>query len=134
MSVSRDINPGQFGAPGGPVGGSPGAPATRNLLPLDDAVGAAYRRETRTRTTTTPPRRDGEHGVQRVGLLGALVGAMAQHAGEAQGDAARVARAGLHAVEGDLDHELGPHVHRPFVARRLELEQLLGLPGRASRR
>jgi len=40
-------------------------------------------------------------------LGGELVGAVAQDAGEAQRNAPGVARAGLHAVEGDLDDERG---------------------------
>ena len=46
-----------------------------------------------------------------VGVGRRLVRAVAADAGEAQGDAARVAGRGLHAVEGDLDDELGPDVH-----------------------
>src|SRR6266540_6093447 len=49
---------------------------------------------------------DGTDRVDRVRLVGALVRAVAQHAGKAQRDAARVARAALHPVEGDLDHQL----------------------------
>ena len=57
-----------------------------------------------------------------------LVGAVALHAREAQRDAARVARARLHAVERDLDDELRAHVDDVPVAAGLELEQPLGLP------
>src|ERR687886_609228 len=51
-----------------------------------------------------------------------------EHVREAQRHPARVAWAALDAVEGDLDHQLGPHVHRPAVALPLQLQQLLGLP------
>ena len=60
---------------------------------------------------------------------GRLVVAVAQHAREAQRHAARIARARLHAVEGDLDDQLGPHVDDVAVAADLEREQPLGLPG-----
>ena len=56
------------------------------------------------------PRVDRSDGVDRVRVLGALVGAVALHAREAQGDAARIATARLRAVEGDLDDEFGAHV------------------------
>ena len=67
--------------------------------------------------------------VDRVGLVGRLVLAVAQHPGEAQRHAARVARAALHAVEGDLDDQLGADVDGPVVAVVLKLEEPLGLPG-----
>ena len=68
-------------------------------------------------------------GVQGVRLLGPLVLAVALDAREAEGDAARVAAARLHAVERDLDHELGAHVDGVRRAPLLELQQALGLPG-----
>src|SRR6266704_4550294 len=68
------------------------------------------------------------HRGDRVGHVGTLVGPVVLHAGEAQGEAARVLRARLHVVEGDFHHELGAHVHRVAIARGLELEQLTGLP------
>ena len=46
-----------------------------------------------------------------------LVGAVALDPREAQRQAAGILRARLHVVEGDLDHQLGPHVHRVAVAR-----------------
>ena len=70
----------------------------------------------------------GEHGAQRVRLVGALVRPVAQHAGEAQGDAAGVARGALDAVEGDLDHELGPDAHDPAVVGLRQRQQVLRLP------
>ena len=72
--------------------------------------------------------------VDRVGLLGALVGAVAEDAREAQRHAAGVARAGLDAVERDLDDQLGTHVHGRRRAALLELEQARRLPLRAARR
>ena len=48
---------------------------------------------------------------------GDLSGRYAAHAREPQRDAARVARRRLHAVERDLDDELGPHVHDVAVGR-----------------
>src|SRR5207247_2546460 len=65
----------------------------------------------------------------RVGLGGVLVRAVALDAGEAQRDAARVAPAPLHPVEGDLDDELGTDVDGVAVAARLQPEELLRLPG-----
>ena len=58
--------------------------------------------------------------VEVVGVARQLVGAVAQHPGEAQRDAAGVARTGLYAVEGDLDDELGPHVHGVAVTMGLK--------------
>src|SRR4029079_11864063 len=58
-----------------------------------------------------------------------LVWAVAQHPREAQRDAARIARARLHAVESALDDELAADVDVPVVAADLEREQALGLPG-----
>ena len=66
---------------------------------------------------------------------GVLVGPVALDAREAQRDAARVARRGLHAVERDLDDELGPDEHRDARAARVsrasssavcQREQLVG--------
>src|SRR5689334_2191253 len=72
---------------------------------------------------------DGEHGRERVRVLRPLVRPVPLDAGEAQRDPARVARAALDAVEGDLDDELGAHVHDVALAACLELEQGLRLPG-----
>src|SRR6058998_776990 len=67
-------------------------------------------------------------GLDGIRLVGALVRAVAHDAREAQRQAARIRRARLDAVEGDLHHQLGPHVHYVSVASRLELEQLRRLP------
>ena len=56
------------------------------------------------------------HRLDRVGLVGALVGAIALDAREAQREAAGILRALLQVVERDLDDELGPHVHGVAVA------------------
>src|SRR3954453_2592180 len=58
----------------------------------------------------------GEDRLQRVRLGGGLVLAIADDPGEAQRDAARIARGGLDAVERDLDHQLGPHVDHVALA------------------
>ena len=71
---------------------------------------------------------DRADGFERVRLVGALVGPVPKDAREPQRHAARVARAALDAVEGDLDHELRPDVHAVRRAARLQLEQALGLP------
>src|SRR4029453_1102277 len=72
------------------------------------------------------------HALDRVRLIGALVVAVSPHAGEAQGDAAGIARRDLHAVERDLDDLLGLDVHDVAVATGaladLEFEEALGLP------
>ena len=70
-------------------------------------------------------------GADRVGLGGGLVVAVADHPGEAQRHAAGVAGGALHAVEGDLDDLLGPHVHdvRSSATGSTELGEPLGLPG-----
>src|SRR5690606_22987932 len=57
------------------------------------------------------PRVRGEQGLHRVRLLGALVLAVADHAGEAKGDPGRVPRGALEAVVGDLHDEFGAHRH-----------------------
>src|SRR5207248_9334903 len=67
--------------------------------------------------------------VDGVGLGGALVGPVAFDARKAQRDAAGVARAPLHAVEGDLDDQRRLRANRPLIARALEAEQPLRLPG-----
>src|SRR5688500_18132575 len=46
------------------------------------------------------------HAINRVGLLGAFVGAIPFDPGKAEGDTAGIARAGLHIIKGDLDDEL----------------------------
>src|SRR5205823_13478703 len=47
-----------------------------------------------------------QHRRHRIGLVAALVGPVAYHAGETQRDTAGIVRARLDVVEGDLDHEL----------------------------
>jgi hypothetical protein len=64
------------------------------------------------------------HVVDGVGLVRRLVRPVAHDPGEAQRHAAGVARRGLHAVDGDLDDELGAHDDRPAVGRHLPREQL----------
>src|SRR5687767_903113 len=81
----------------------------------------------RTRLLRTPV--DRAHGLDRVGLARPLVRAVALHSRESQRHAARIARARLHAVEGDLDDELRTDVHDVGLAVRLEAEQVLRLPG-----
>src|SRR4029450_6286530 len=72
---------------------------------------------------------EGADRLDGVGLLGALVLAVAADAGEAQGEAARVAGAGLEAVEGDLDPQLGADPDHPAVAGAVgQLQEALGLP------
>ena len=76
----------------------------------------------------------GPDGVDRVGVGGGLVRAVAQHAGEPQRDPAGVAGAPLHAVERDLDDELRPQQDTPVRALpgvvgegpRLPVQQLVG--------
>ena len=73
----------------------------------------------------------GQQGTQvadHVGFLRILVGPVALDPGEAQRDAARVARGGLDAVERDLDHQLGAHHHGNPVALGLARQESLGLP------
>src|SRR6266581_1712590 len=50
-------------------------------------------------------------GLDGIRLIRAFVRAVAHDAREAQRQAARIRRARLDAVEGDLHHQLGPHVH-----------------------
>ena len=47
---------------------------------------------------------------------------------ETERDAARILRAGLHAVERDLDHLLGADRHHPLVTVDGELQEAFGLP------
>ena len=72
---------------------------------------------------------DRAHRVDGVRLLRPLVGTVGFDPGEAQRQAARVVRAHLQVVEGDLDDQLGAHVDGIAVARDLTGQQLLGLPG-----
>lgn len=67
-------------------------------------------------------------GVDRVGVGGGLVLPVALQPGEAQGHAAGVAGRGLHAVEGDLDDDLGPDEHGDPLPTGLELQEPPGLP------
>src|SRR5207248_7305816 len=71
---------------------------------------------------------DGTHGVDRIRILGALVGPVALDPGEPEGHPSRVSRARLDAVERHLDDELGLHVHGGRVAAQLELLEPNGLP------
>jgi hypothetical protein len=68
------------------------------------------------------PRVESSHEVDRVRLRGGLVRPVALNPREAERQAAGVAAALLHAVEGDLDHELGTHVHDMPVALGREVE------------
>src|SRR5207342_650415 len=68
------------------------------------------------------------HRVDGVRLGRRLVGPVPLHACKAQRDATGVARARLHAVEGDLDDELRPNEDDVTLPSRLELEQALRLP------
>src|SRR5664279_4317514 len=65
-----------------------------------------------------------------VGVGCSLVGAVAQHAGEPQGNPAGIARTCLHTVEGDLDHKFRANVDGVFVTPHLEPKELVGLPGK----
>src|SRR5690606_21182762 len=73
---------------------------------------------------------EGADGVDRVGVLGALVGAVAQDPGETEGHAARIAGRALHAVEGDLHHQLWTDLYGPLVRGTLgEFQEAFRLPG-----
>ena len=63
---------------------------------------------------------------KRVGFGRGLVRSISLHPREAQGEAARVARRFLHVAEGDLDHELRPHVGRS--SRRARLQRAAAAP------
>ncbi len=65
---------------------------------------------------------DSSNIVDGVGLVGALVRPVALDSGESQRDASRIARARLHAIEGDLDDDLGAHVHSVKAAQFTGLE------------
>src|SRR4029453_8004284 len=69
------------------------------------------------------------NGVDGVRLLRRLVGTIAEHPGESQRDAARVAGAALDSVEGDLDNEVRLAPPQPVVPLDGSGEELLGLPG-----
>jgi hypothetical protein len=70
----------------------------------------------------------GADGVDRVGVFGLLIRAVALDAGKAQGEPAGIMRARLDVIEGDLDHELRLDINRVSVAGDRELTQLGGLP------
>src|SRR5450631_1703703 len=73
---------------------------------------------------------DRPDGIDVVGVGCSLVRAVAQHAGEPERDPAGIARAGLYAIEGDLDHKLRPHEDGVVVTPCLEPEEFAGLPGK----
>src|SRR5690606_14414296 len=66
--------------------------------------------------------------LDRVRVLGALVGPITQHAGEAQREPAWVPSARLQLVEGDLDDELRANMDDVPVRRDRERSESLGLP------
>src|SRR4029079_5424855 len=68
------------------------------------------------------------HGVDRIGLRGRLVGAVALQAREAKREAARVVRALLQVVERDFGNEFRTNVYDMTVASGFAREQLGGLP------
>ena len=106
-----------------PLLGAPGLRPSGCHLPAAPPSGCAALRRLATRL---PHRLDGG---DQVGVLGVLVGAVALHPREPQRHAAGVAGAGLHAVEGDLHHQLGTHEHRVALAAVLDLQERLRLPG-----
>src|SRR6516225_10027198 len=71
---------------------------------------------------------EGANGLDRVGLLGPFVRAVAFDAGKSQGEPARVMGARLDIVERDLDHKLRLDIDRVGVAGDGELAQFGGLP------
>ena len=74
------------------------------------------------------PAEHGADGLDRVGLGGGLVVAVAADPREAERDAAGVAAGRLHAVERDLDDLFGAHVHDVAVFAGLQLQEAFGLP------
>src|SRR3954471_18930748 len=125
------------------------APARRGRVTVGSVMRASYARATRSCTrcdhahggwgfstrsgSDLSTGAEGADGVEGVDLGDRLVVAIAQDAGEAQGDAAGVARGALHSVERDLDDLLGPHLHDEVLAsvnrRRGQLGEALCLPG-----
>src|SRR4051794_23657050 len=98
------------------------------------ATSAALRAVTSAPTaSSSAPTEHRLHRVDRVGLAGPLVVAVAHDAGEAECDAAWVAGGALDAVEGDLDDLLGPQLHDVVVLDGAradgQLGEPLGLPG-----
>src|SRR6516165_5731774 len=71
---------------------------------------------------------EGANGLDRVGLLGPFVRAVALDAGKSQGEPAGVMGARLDIVERDLDHKLRLDIDRVGVAGDGELAQFGGLP------
>src|SRR5438046_9172532 len=67
-------------------------------------------------------------GLDGIRLVRALVRAVAHDAREAQRQAARIRRARLDPVEGDLHQQLGPDMHHVSVESRLELERHRRMP------
>ena len=74
-------------------------------------------------TLRVPAFEYGPHCVDRIGVRGTLVFAIPFHACESQGHAARVVRARLKLVEGDLDDQVRAHVHNVPLAPGFEFEQ-----------
>src|SRR5215831_12367279 len=78
------------------------------------------------------PRRllaEAAHRVDGVDFVRPLVLAIAHYTREPQSHPARIARAALHAVESDLRDQLWAYIDRPAVARALQFQQPLCLPG-----
>src|SRR5436190_20944110 len=71
---------------------------------------------------------DAPHRVDGIGLLRALVRAVAFDSRKAQRQSARILRALLQIVERDLDYQLGTHLHPPIIATGRALYEFLGLP------
>ncbi len=112
----------------------PGQPAARPELPAPAAAGQHPRRLPRQQQAPRQEevsllRGQGADHVDGVGLGRGLVLAVAQHPGEAQRQAAGVARAALHAVERDLHHQLRPDVDGVGVPALLQRQQTRRLPG-----
>src|SRR5580693_4834041 len=68
------------------------------------------------------------HRFHGVGVLGALVVAVALHPCKPQCQTTRIARARLQVAEGNLRDQLWADIHGPFVTMSLAREKLLRLP------
>src|SRR5690606_9739701 len=108
-----------------------GRPSTQNADPLEPLLARAAHREHRrlSRLRCVRAAMDRAHRFERVGLIGRFVGAIAEDAREAEGEAGGIVRALLHAVEGDFDDHLGAEMDDVALAPYRELFELLGLPG-----
>src|SRR6267142_1479492 len=104
------------------------SPVRGRACPRDRSRGDGPQSSTSLASLGALPAQDLPNGVDGVGLAGALVRPVALHAREPKRHPAGVARALLHVVERDLDHDLRPHVDDVPLLAHGELAERARLP------